>query len=214
MERAAHGDSPQPSRAENRRRHLLDTARSLFIEQGFHKTGIAQIAAESGIKVGQIYRDFESKEAIIAAICEMDATAWLEEDVLTDAVERADVPAIRAWLTRFNGQEDSEEYRLVAEIIAEAGRNPRVADIYRKLDARLFTSLSAAFAALAPAGTGTAAITALAELIMIFGVGMASRRIVLGEAGSREASRMIERVLTFESASLFKCHAPSEEERS
>lgn len=65
-------------RADNRRRHLLDVARRLFIDQGFHQTGVAQIAAESGIKVGQIYRDFASKEAIIAAICESNVEAWLE----------------------------------------------------------------------------------------------------------------------------------------
>ena len=56
---------------------MLDTARKLFIENGFHGTGVAQIAARSGIKVGQIYRDFSSKEDIIAAIVNSDCRSFL-----------------------------------------------------------------------------------------------------------------------------------------
>ena len=56
----------------------MDVARTLFTEQGFHRTGVAQIAAASGIKVGQIYRDFADKEAIVAAIVESDLAAFLQ----------------------------------------------------------------------------------------------------------------------------------------
>lgn len=183
-------------------------ARRLFVQQGFHQTGVAQIAAESEIKVGQIYRDFESKEAIIAAICESDVAAWLEEDVLTAAVQQNDVPAIRAWLARFNQAKDSEGHSLLAEILAEAGRNERVAASYRDLDNRILSSLSAALVAIAPADTERSAVEALAELIMTFGVGLASRRIVHGEAGSREASRLMDRFLTSEITTVFRCHVP------
>lgn len=198
------------TRADQRRSHLLDVARRLFIQQGFHQTGIAQIATESGIKVGQIYRDFESKEAIIAAICELDVAAWLEEDVLAAAVQQNDGPAIRAWLARFSQPEDTGEYRLVAEIVAEAGRNERIAESYRTLDNRVVDRLSAALSAISPAHTDREAIGALAHLIMTFGVGMASRRIVHGEAGAREASHLMDRILTCEMATLFRCHVSPE----
>ena len=195
-------------RADQRRRHLLDVARRLFVQQGFHQTGIAQIAAESGIKVGQIYRDFESKEAIIAAICEMDVAAWLEEDVLAAAVEQNDVPAIRGWLARFNQPDDGDQCRLLAEIMAEGGRNERVAASHRAMDSRVLSGLSAALVAIAPPQSDRAAIEALAQLIMTFGIGMASRRVVLGDVGSRAASRLMERFLTSEMATLFRCHVP------
>jgi AcrR family transcriptional regulator len=172
---------------------------------------MAQIASESDIKVGQIYRDFESKEAIIAAICEMDVAAWLEEDVLATAVQQNDLPAIRAWLARFSQPDDTEEYRLLAEIMAEAGRNERIAESYRALDHRILGGLSAALVAIAPADTERAAIDALAQLIMTFGVGMASRKIVLGEDGSREACRLMDRFLTSEMATLFRCHVPCDQ---
>ncbi|WP_158298541.1 MULTISPECIES: TetR/AcrR family transcriptional regulator [unclassified Sphingobium] len=184
------------TRADARRRHLLDVARTLFIEQGFHQTGIAQIASVSGIKVGQIYRDFESKEAIIAAICEADVITWLEEDVLAGAVAAGDMVAVRAWLTRFGGQKDTaDDFRLVTEILAEAGRNPRIAQIYRCLDDRVGKSLSAALVALAPHGTGSCTIESLVELILTLGAGTACRQIVHKEATSRATNWIIEKIL-------------------
>ena len=66
-------------RATQRRAHILEISRRLFIENGFHGTGVAQIASASGIKVGQIYRDFASKEDIIAAIAARDLTRFLDE---------------------------------------------------------------------------------------------------------------------------------------
>jgi AcrR family transcriptional regulator len=167
------------ARAAVRQNRLLDTARALFVEHGFHQTGIAQIAATSGIRVGQIYRDFESKEAIIAAICESDVEAWLEESALMDAVARKDVKAIRDWVERFGTFDQAEDRcRLVAEIIAEAGRNPRVADIYRRVDARVRKSLSAALTALIPGGSSAKQVDVLAEYILTMGAGAACRRII------------------------------------
>lgn len=183
-------------------------ARRLFIQQGFHQTGVAQIAAESQIKVGQIYRDFESKEAIIAAICERDVAGWLEEDVLAAAVQQNDVPAIRAWLARFNQPDASDGNSLLAEILAEAGRNERIAASFRDVDNRILNSLSAALVAIAPADTELSAIKALAELIMTFGVGLASRRIAHGGADPHGASQLMGRFLTSEIATVFRCHVP------
>ncbi|MCC2978396.1 TetR/AcrR family transcriptional regulator [Sphingomonas sp. PL-96] len=197
------------ARADARRRHLLDVARSLFVEQGFHQTGIAQIATASGIKVGQIYRDFESKEAIIAAICESDVTGWLEEDVLARAVAAKDLAAIRAWLTRFGSQaETAHDFRLMTEILAEAGRNSRVAEIYRTLDGRVHTSLSAALAALAPSA-GAEEIEYLTELILTLGAGTACRRIVHGETSAKTVDCILDRVLNNEMDTLARAAGTS-----
>lgn len=174
-------------RASTRRRHLLDVARVLFVDQGFHQTGIAQIAARSGIKVGQIYRDFESKEAIIAAICEEDMSAWLEEDVLARAVGARDTLAIRQWIARFGKQDGSlEECRLMIEIMAEAGRNARVAEIYRSLHGRLRACLTEALRALG-AGVSPEAASGLIELVLVIGAGTMSTRVLDPEGASRGA---------------------------
>lgn len=184
---------PLGERARVRRNRLLDVARTLFIEQGFHQTGMAQVATASGIAVGQIYRDFESKEAIIAAICEADVEAWLEEKALAAAVAGGDLRAIRAWLGRFGTRDQPEDRcRLIAEIIAEAGRNPRVADIYRQVDARVRHSLSAALAALAPRDTSAGHIAAVGEYIMTLGAGAVCRRIAHPQQCAEAMDRFID----------------------
>lgn len=168
-----------PSRAASRRQRLIDAARTLFVEHGFHQTGMAQIAAVSGIKVGQIYRDFTSKEAIIAEIVETDIAAWLENDVLETAVAAGDLEAVRAWIGRFGKSDDARnECQMMTDVMAEAGRNPRIADIYRTIDMRVRTSLTAALAALAPARAGSCEVALLAEFILAAGMGMATRRIL------------------------------------
>lgn len=144
-------DGSRAARSVARREHLLDTARKLFVEQGFHRTGMAQIALASGIKVGQIYRDFANKEAIIAAICESNLVAWLEEDKLERAVAARDTAAISAWIERFCAEEPPhEDRRLMAELIAEVGRNPIIAALSKQTDCRVRRRLDEALESLSP----------------------------------------------------------------
>ncbi|UYY58197.1 TetR/AcrR family transcriptional regulator [Sphingomonas sp. S2-65] len=167
----------QPTRAETRREHLLETARTLFIEHGFHQTGMAQIAAASGIKVGQIYRDFHSKEDIIAAICERDVSEWLEEEILAAAVAAGDLRAVRDWMDRFlSCDEPVEECRLMSEIVAEVGRNVRIAEFNRSIDVRIRTSLSAALRAIASREDCEEDRECLIDLILALGIGVMMRR--------------------------------------
>lgn len=170
-------EDAEPTRAELRREHLLATARSLFVDQGFHQTGMAQIATASGIKVGQIYRDFSNKEDIIAAICERDVTAWLEEDRLREAVEAKDLAAVRDWMDRFVFSDDSvEECRLMSEIVAEAGRNQRIADLNQCIDLRIRESLSAALAAVTSDRECSEEQDALMNFILALGIGITMQR--------------------------------------
>lgn len=167
------------SRADQRRRHLIATARALFGEHGFHRTGVAQIATASGIRVGQIYRDFASKEDIIAAMAEEDIAAFLDEDALHRAMAAGDAVAIRSWIARFATIDDPlEECRMFAEILAEAGRNPRIAEIHRNIDVRIRACLNAALAALAPSPERAADRAALVDLILALGLGVMTRRII------------------------------------
>lgn len=170
-------DRPPPSRAELRREHLLETARALFIEHGFHQTGMAQISTASGIKVGQIYRDFESKEDIIAAICERDVAAWLEEDILATAVKAGDIRAVRDWLDRFlRSDEPVEECRLMSEIVAESGRSARIAELNTTIDRKVRDSLSAALTAISPHDDRSDARDSLTDFILALGLGIMMRR--------------------------------------
>jgi AcrR family transcriptional regulator len=52
-------------RAQERRRQILETALDQFAQNGYHETGVADIAAELRMSHGTFYRYFESKRAIL-----------------------------------------------------------------------------------------------------------------------------------------------------
>lgn len=172
------GEECRASRAVARREKLVTVARKLFSENGFHGTGVAQIAAESGIKVGQIYRDFADKEAIVAEIVENDLRLFLHEAEIAQAVERRNIAAIRDWLRMFmRCGEASEARALMPEILAEAARNDRIKGIAHTINRRVKQALVQALTALAPHADQANARGELAETILTWGAGIMHRRI-------------------------------------
>ena len=152
---AEHPSKTRPtSRSQLRCQHLLSTARRLFAEQGFHQSGMSQIARESGIAVGQIYRDFANKEAIITAICEESLQVWLAEETIEQAIAAGDHAAIRSWIEHLLVKESEfENRRMLVEILAETGRNPLIAQLNADTLERFRRVLGMALDALIPGAT-------------------------------------------------------------
>lgn len=165
-------------RADRRREHILNVARTLFAERGFHSTGVAQIATASGIAIGQIYRDFQSKEDIIAAIVERDVEEFLGEDALGCAIARGNRVAVRQWIERLIIiDESNQDCRLMCEIMAEMGRNDRIAGINREVERRVRVSIGAALRALAGEAIVPSAVERLTDLVMLLSIGLVCRQI-------------------------------------
>ena len=66
---------------EDTRARIAETAEALFRRLGFHKTTVADIAAELGMSPANVYRFFPSKDAIVEAICrrflgELEDKSW------------------------------------------------------------------------------------------------------------------------------------------
>lgn len=57
-------------RKSDKRERLLKAARALIHRQGFHQTTLADIAAESGVNLGNLYYYFKTKDEIISAVVE------------------------------------------------------------------------------------------------------------------------------------------------
>jgi len=53
---------------EQRKSHILNTARELLLEKGLSATSINQIAKRSELSVGAIYFYYKDKEEIFAAL--------------------------------------------------------------------------------------------------------------------------------------------------
>ena len=118
-----------------RRRQIMDAAQSCARKSGFHGASMAEIAQTAGLSVGQIYRYFESKEAIISAIVARDMAetrAWFAE------MQDVDAGLVQAVMARcantIDDYFDRERAALDLEVIAEAARNPAVAAIVQAAD--------------------------------------------------------------------------------
>jgi AcrR family transcriptional regulator len=115
-------------------RQVLDAAAICFAEEGFHGTSMAKLAKAAGMSVGHIYHYFDSKEAIIAAFVQQELARQLElfeqlkqqDDVLQAIIDRTD----QGLATRM----DKRQAGLRLEILAEAGRNRKIAAALRAAD--------------------------------------------------------------------------------
>lgn len=130
-------DLTAPSRpsTEARRQQIQDAAATCFRRSGFHGASMQEIARTANLSVGQIYRYFENKEAIIAAIVEQDLADKREKfaefyettgDMAQYMVENCAGAIDKFW--------DRERAALMLEVLAEAARNPKVAAILHKRD--------------------------------------------------------------------------------
>jgi AcrR family transcriptional regulator len=57
----------KPTKSEETRARILETALRLFRDQGFEETTMREIAAEAGVATGAAYYYFDSKEALVMA---------------------------------------------------------------------------------------------------------------------------------------------------
>lgn len=165
-------------KANARREKVIKAARTLFAEAGFHNTGMAQISKESGVLVGQIYRDFANKEAIVAAMVEQDLDEFLYDGVLCNACATGDHAAVRAWIADFVACEEVEDARIFAEITAEAARNERIAAIFHMIDQRLRQQLVLALRIIADTHVSDDQLETIANLILTVSWGVMQRRVL------------------------------------
>jgi len=132
MSEEPHSIRPSP---ESRRQQILDAACERVRQSGFHGASMADIAKAAGLSVGQIYRYFENKEAIIAAIVAQDLAEMRDKfdelesqpGSLSDAIVDLMPEAIDKCF-------DPRRAALALEVVAEAARNPKVAAIVRAAD--------------------------------------------------------------------------------
>lgn len=150
------------------------------MERGFHLTGVALIAKESGVAVQQLYRDFPSKEDIIAAVADDACKSFADLGTLNAAVAAENRKGVLNWLTSATCREDEEGDRLFPEIVAEAPRNDRVNTILSEARQKMSRAISRAFAILGGVAVGEEHHL-LAEAFLIIWMGSLSTRTLHGK---------------------------------
>ena len=135
-----------PGLASRRRREILDAALLCFRRRGFHQATMQEICAEAGLSPGALYRYFGSKADIIAAIAEDERRE--ADTVLAQASEGALVDALCALARAFFEKMTTEsEGSLLADVFAEAARDPLLAKSLAAADAKSVSRCAAAITA-------------------------------------------------------------------
>lgn len=66
----------QQQRSGTRKEQIIEAAKACFSEYGFHGCSMAELFKRSGVGAGQLYRDFQSKEALINEVVKSVADEW------------------------------------------------------------------------------------------------------------------------------------------
>lgn len=176
-----------PALPERRRGQILEAARACFRERGFRQTTIEEICAEARISPGALYRYFDSKADIVAAIA-LDARAEAEAmlDRLTSAEGLIDGLAemARAFFETF----EQGDAALLADIWAEAARDPLLAKALQQRDRIAVGRVAAAIEKAGRSGSVYPALSPedAAEMLIAALEGLALRRALApGDAVSR-----------------------------
>jgi TetR/AcrR family transcriptional regulator, repressor for uid operon len=179
-----------PGLPERRRAQILEASRTCFRERGFRQTTIEEICAEARISPGALYRYFESKADIVAAIAldargEVEATLDRLRD--TDGLVNGLAEMARAVFDAFAGGDAA----LLADIWAEAARDPLLAKALYQRDRIAVGKLAAAIERATRAGAAYPALSPeeAAETLMAALEGAALRRALGWEERSGDAIR-------------------------
>ena len=119
-----------------RREQIIDAMLRCVARDGFHKTTMAAVVAESGLSAGMAYLYFKNKDDLIRAIAETVAGEGLS--VVLES-ESAEVPpphqvlvAVLERVIALGEERGVELHRVALQAWAEAARNPEVKAIYRR----------------------------------------------------------------------------------
>ena len=124
-----------PALAQARREQVLCAAAECFRRKGYHGAGMAEISKTAGMSAGHIYNYFESKEAIIESIIEKDMEEMFSifqkfEDHPGDVLQ-ALIDGLNIGVQRHM---DTGACVVDLDMMAEAGRNAKVASLLRDMD--------------------------------------------------------------------------------
>jgi AcrR family transcriptional regulator len=137
--------SPIPL-ADQRSAEILESARRAFAEKGFDGASMQDIARQAGMSVGNFYRYFPSKSAIVEALIALDM-AEMEQDFAAILVHPNPIQALRETIERkITEAECQGDGRIWAEITAASLRKPEIGDAARRMEAEIVAHLTNIFA--------------------------------------------------------------------
>lgn len=119
----------------------MGAARRCFARKGFHAASTAEISAEAGISVANLYQYFPAKDDLIAAMVEDNLKADLEIiRMLANAGSFSEgLRVAGSWVA--NARSSSEIHAIKLEILAETFRRPAIAELTRQAEVQMIRAL-------------------------------------------------------------------------
>lgn len=133
-----------PAAPDPRSADILDRVRLAFAEKGFDGTSMQDLARAAGMSVGNFYRYFPSKAAIVEGLIARDLNDIETQFGQISAAADPKAALRDAILHHMNG--DHCEGQIMAEIGAAALRKPEVASIVIQMEEGIIHYLSGVFA--------------------------------------------------------------------
>lgn len=129
---------------EQVRRRLLDAAARVFAERGYERSRLEDIARAAGFTKGAVYSNFSSKHELFAELLAAHAQSTsaeilsdLPEDTAPEAVTERAAALLAGWLVQEAGW-----HQLELEFASNAGREPKVREVYARARQRQRTELA------------------------------------------------------------------------
>jgi AcrR family transcriptional regulator len=153
--RRPYNSTRRQDQARQTRQAILDTARRLFLSDGFAPTTIAAIAAGVGVSVDTVYKTFGGKAGLVRAICEQalagegPVPAETRSDAL-HAAARDPRQIIRGWGALMT--EVAPRVAPILLLVRAAAADPDMAGVQREMDAQRIERMTHNASNLAAAG--------------------------------------------------------------
>jgi AcrR family transcriptional regulator len=182
------------TRAESKaatRTELLDAARRVFVDRGYHGASLDLVAREAGYTKGAVYSAFGSKGQMFLAVYDREVDArWsrIEAEVATAPPEEISTGTSRDWFARVRGE---RAWTLaLLEFRLHAARDPELNAAYAERHRRVLDRLGRV---IERAGLPAADARALALDVVALSNGYALEHLALpGEASEKRYAAAID----------------------
>jgi AcrR family transcriptional regulator len=135
------------TRTDARTAEILARVRIAFAEKGFDGASMQDLARAAGMSVGNFYRYFPSKAAIVEALIALDL-AEMEGDFLTVLQSPTPMQALRELMQqRLDDHRTRADGQLWAEITAASLRKPEICQAACAMETQIAAYLTRIFAA-------------------------------------------------------------------
>lgn len=137
--------APHPAATDARSHEILASIRQAFAEKGFDGASMQDLARAAGMSVGNFYRYFPSKAAIVQAMCGYDLAEIQAEFAEIQTSDRP-MTCLRDRILGHFSEESMKDGQLWAEITAAAIRKPEIGAAARQMEETITALLATIFA--------------------------------------------------------------------